>query len=182
MSVPIGGDKPIRLHIGGWIKKDGWTIMDVLPKEGVVDVLGSCTDLSMFADGSVAEVYASHVYEHLGYLDELPKALGEAYRVLKRGGLLRAGVPDLEVLCRLMLEPKLGFQDRYHVMRMIYGGQTTTADYHKVGYTLEILKAHLEQAGFSNVRRVESFGLFEDTTELKFMGRRISLNVAAYKA
>ncbi|MGH7132300.1 MAG: class I SAM-dependent methyltransferase [Phycisphaerales bacterium] len=172
---------PLRLHIGGWETKPGWTIMDVLPKPGVVDILGNCLDLSQFADSSVEEIYASHVYEHLDYVAELPKALAEAFRVLKRGGLFRAGVPDLEVLCKMMIEPRVDVQDHFEVMRMIYGGQSTSADYHKVGFTFQILKQYLEMAGFTNVRRVESFGLFDDTSDFKFLGRRISLNVVAYK-
>ena len=64
---------PLRLHIGGEEPKAGWTILNV--QEGpYVDALGDCRDLSGYSDGSVAEIYASHVFEHLGYLDELPQA------------------------------------------------------------------------------------------------------------
>ena len=172
---------PLRLHIGGRETKPGWTIMDVLPNPGVVDILGNCLDLSQFADGSVEEIYASHVYEHLDYIKELPAALAEAFRVLKHGGLFRAGVPDLEVLCKIILEPRIDAQNRFDIMRMIYGGQSSIADYHKVGFTFEIFKQFLSMASFTNIRRVESFGLFDDTSDYKYLGRRISLNVVAYK-
>ena len=52
--------EPIKLHIGGTSAKDGWKILNILPGPSV-DILGTCTDLSMFADGTVDVVYASHV-------------------------------------------------------------------------------------------------------------------------
>jgi predicted SAM-dependent methyltransferase len=94
----------LQLHLGGWEVKEGWTIVNVEDREGV-DVRSSVTDLSMFPDGSAVEIYASHVYEHLGYQDELPKAFAEAKRVLMPGGRLRISVPDMDVLCQLFLHP-----------------------------------------------------------------------------
>lgn len=172
---------PLRLHIGGTERREGWTILDTLPHPAA-DIIGNCKDLSQFKDGSVEEIYASHVYEHLSYMHELVPALQEAFRVLKRGGLLRVGVPDLEVLCRLFLEPKLTFKEKNEAMRMIMGGQMDEFDYHKGGLWFELLDRILRDVGFANVQRVASFGLFQDTSEAVCAGRRISLNVVAYKA
>ena len=172
---------PLRLHIGGHEKRDGWTIMDTLAGPHV-DVLGNCRDLSHFADESVDEIYASHVYEHLSYMVELVPALEEAYRVLKRGGLLRLGVPDLETICRLFVKPGQSMENRNHLMRMMLGGQIDEFDYHKAGLWFEQMVLVLKHAGFSNVQRVERFGLFKDTTEQVFDGQRISLNISSYKA
>ena len=178
---PTTKPAPIRLHIGGHEKREGWTIMDTLSGPHV-DILGNCRDLSQFADGSVDEIYASHVYEHLSYQNELVPALEEAYRVLKRGGLFRLGVPDLEVICRLFLRPGQTMETRSHLMRMMLGGQIDEFDYHKSGFWFDAVKDVLTQIGFSGVQRVASFGLFKDTTEQVFDGQRISLNVSAYKA
>ena len=93
-------DVPLRLHIGGETAKEGWTILNVQPGPHV-DTLGDCRDLSAYSDGAVTEIYASHVFEHLGYLDDLPQALKECHRVLAAGGTLRISVPDFETLCRL---------------------------------------------------------------------------------
>ncbi|MBN8596290.1 MAG: methyltransferase domain-containing protein [Planctomycetes bacterium] len=172
---------PLRLHIGGHEKREGWTIMDTLPGPQV-DILGNCRDLSQFADGSVAEIYASHVYEHLSYMNELVPALEEAFRVLKSGGLLRLGVPDLEVLCRLFLKPGQTPENRGHLMRIMLGGQIDEFDYHKSAFWFDAVRDVLTQIGFKGVQRVASFGLFKDTTEQMFDGQRISLNVSAYKA
>jgi predicted SAM-dependent methyltransferase len=170
---------PLRLHLGGQLVKPGWTILNAQAAPGV-DVVGLVTDLSMFADGSACEVYASHVYEHLSNV-EVPVALREAYRVLAPGGELKVAVPDLEVLSRLLAHPALPLADRWHVQRMIYGGQIDPYDFHKTGFTFPLLEAVLGQAGFVEVQRVADFGLFADTSRLAFAGLPISLNVQARK-
>ena len=181
MALPRSRNPPLRLHIGGEIVREGWKILNVQAGPGV-DFVGHCQDLSQFQDSSVAEIYASHVYEHLNYVGEIQQAMKEAYRVLVPGGLFRLGVPDLDTLCRLFLDPKLSEEDRFFVQRMIYGGQTGDHDYHKVGLNLQFLTGFLKAAGFKNIRRLPDFGaLFDDTTLQKFQGVPISLNVMAMK-
>lgn len=56
-----------------------------------------------FKTGSVDVVYASHLFEHLS----LPAAdlfVGEAYRCLKPGGVIRIVVPDLYKIAKKYLE------------------------------------------------------------------------------
>jgi hypothetical protein len=48
-----------------------------------------------------------------------------------------------------------------------------------VGFTYNILRAFLTQAGFCEVERVDSFNMFQDTSMLTHNGYFISLNVAA---
>lgn len=170
----------LRLHLGGEAVKDGWKIVNIQPKEGV-DFIGDCKDLSQFADGSVTEVYASHVYEHLSYQGEVQAAFREAFRVLKKWGVLRVAVPDLETLCNLYLNPQLSPQQRFHVMRMIMGGQIDAFDYHKTMFNEQTLTMMLQEIGFGKVNRVQSFGLFPDTSEQTFGGIPISLNLVAIK-
>jgi predicted SAM-dependent methyltransferase len=57
-------------------------------------------------DGSCDVVYHSAVLEHIRRSDVLP-FIRECQRVLKPGGIIRIGVPDLEKLCQLYLQ-KLG--------------------------------------------------------------------------
>jgi len=174
------GDDPLRLHIGGEAALDGWKVLNIEPAD-YVDFVGDCSDLSQFADQSVAEIYASHVLEHLGYLDDLPNALKGFHRVLKVGGRLRLSVPDLETLCRLFLHPKLDMASRFHVMRVIFGGQMDPHDFHKVGMTEEFMTDYLQVAGFTSIERVESFDLVADTSTLKLAGVAVSLNMQAVK-
>ncbi len=173
--------EPLRLHVGGWELNTGWKILNIQARPGV-DFVGDCADLSRFADGSVAELYASHVYEHVAYGgDLLPKAWKEVHRVLAPGGRFMFSVPDLQTLCRLFLEPKLDASQRFQIMRMMFGGQMDEHDFHKIGLTEEFAFIYLGQAGFRSAKRVASFGLFNDTSVTQFLGVPISLNVEAVK-
>jgi hypothetical protein len=64
---------------------------------------------------------------------------------------------------------------------MMFGGQLHDTDFHCIGFDLGILGVHLHMAGFEGIRRVPSFGLFQDTSIQEFHGAPISLNVEARK-
>ena len=172
----------LRLHIGGAgaERVPGWKILDIQRGPGV-DFVGDCSDLGQFGDESIDEIYASHVLEHLGYLEELPRALAEFHRVLRKGGNAKISVPDFEALCRMFLEPGLTLDERILVMRMAFGGQTDPFDFHYVGLSHDILGSLLKDAGFSRAERVDEFRLFSDTSSHRFRGTLISLNLIAYK-
>src|SRR6185436_6764054 len=133
-GTPALSGGALRLNIGGIEKKAGWRIFNVVPGPDV-DFVGDCTDLSQFADGSVDEIYASHVLEHVSYGTDLRQALAGFHRVLKPGGAAKISVPDFEILCRLFLDPRASMLDRFEVMRMAFGGQMDAHDYHRVGLT-----------------------------------------------
>ncbi|MSR33193.1 MAG: methyltransferase domain-containing protein [Phycisphaerales bacterium] len=177
----FSSEKPIRLHLGGHDVKEGWTLLNAQPRPGV-DVVGLVTDLSMFADGSVSEVYASHVYEHLGMRQELHTALKEVARVLKTGGILRVAVPDLEILMKIFADPQLPVEQHQYVQMMICGGQVDEYDFHKCGFTFDLLASCLQSHGFCNIKRVQSFDLFDDTSMKMFGGVCISLNMQCTKS
>jgi predicted SAM-dependent methyltransferase len=161
-------------------KKVGWKILNIQPGPDV-DFVGNCSDLDQFADGSVAEIYASHVLEHVGYRSELARTLAGFHRVLKPGGKAMIGVPDFELLCRLFLDPRATKNDRFYVMRMVFGGQMDEHDFHCVGLSYEFLSHYLLRAGFSRIERVQDFGLFVDDSAHEYLDHRVSLNVVAYK-
>ena len=169
----------MNLHIGGTEAREGWTILNIQPGPGV-DYVGTALDLGMFADQSVEQVYASHVLEHLGYQEDLVTALKEIRRVLKPGGILKMSVPDLDILCRLFVHPDVKAEDRFLIMRMMFGGQVNEHDFHRVGLNWDFLLYFLNQAGFTRARRVEEFGLFDDTSSMRLHGTLISLNVEAW--
>jgi predicted SAM-dependent methyltransferase len=170
----------IRLHIGGVEVKEGWSILNIQPGPGV-DYVGNCTDLSAIPDAACSEVYTSHTLEHLGYNGELQRALKEINRVMKPGARLRISVPDLDILCRMFLFPDLKPDERFEVMRMMFGGRVDAHDIHGVGLNLPILSGFLMGAGFHNVERVADFHLFKDTSSFLFGGHPVSLNVRAWK-
>lgn len=173
-------DSALRLHIGGREVRHGWKILNVRAGPGV-DYVGDCTDLAQFADESVDEIYASHVLEHLGFTEKLPRAMAEFQRVLKKGGVARISVPDFEILCRMFLDPAHTLEERFYIMAMAFGSQLDPHDFHYVGLSYEILKKFLADAGFSKIERVKELGIFEDSSLIKVADTPISLNVIAYK-
>ena len=152
-----------RLHIGGYYRQEGWEVLDANPGPHV-DHQQDATDLSQFPDGCFTEIYASHVIEHFKYADVLPAALKEWCRVLAPGGRAYISVPDMDNLCRLFLTEGLNFQERFKLMRMLFGGQIDEHDVHMVGLNLEFsrlfsrpggLRQHQEGRRFRHVQGFE---------------------------
>jgi predicted SAM-dependent methyltransferase len=171
-----------KLHIGGQVRTAGWEVLDANPGP-CVDHVGNAADLSAFADDSFEQLYASHVLEHFDYQGQLLKTLTEWRRVLAPNGTLCVSVPDLDMLARLFLDRTLlSAQDRFLVMRMIFGGHIDKYDYHLVGLNEEFLTSYLHAAGFVDIRRVSEFGLFDDTSSMELKTIPISLNMIARKA
>ena len=176
----VSGGRQRCLHIGGTKRKAGWEIFNI--QDGAhVDHVGDARDLSRFADSTFCELYASHILEHLGYRDELQKALNEWSRVLVYSGKIYISVPDLDVLAEMFLDKSTRFKDRFYVMRMMFGGQNSDYDFHYIGFNQDILRHYLARAGFKQLRRLTSFGIFKDSSEKCFLGRNISLNMTAIK-
>mgnify|MGYP001248873512 FL=1 len=169
----------MKLHIGGTEKKEGWKILNI-QKSNNVDYIGDIRDLSQFDDNSVSEVYASHVVEHVDQKN-IKNTLKGVFRILKENGKFYISVPDMEILCRIFLDPKAPKEVKFHTMRMMFGGQTDDYDYHYFGWNYEFLKNYLAEAGFKKAERVKSFNLFNDTSNFAPYGPPISLNVIAFK-
>jgi predicted SAM-dependent methyltransferase len=169
--------EPIKLHIGGTQAKEGWKILNIIPGP-IVDITGSCTDLSLFADASVDEIYASHVMEHLPFA-ELIRASREMARVLKPGGILKGSVPNLDILFRLFLENAGDAEKQMNILFMIYGGHVDEFDIHHCGFNFEIMAGILAGSGFSRIDQVELHHEFIDTSYYRHDGALISLNFIA---
>jgi predicted SAM-dependent methyltransferase len=172
----------LNLHIGGTQSHSDWKILDI-EQRPEVDFVGDAADLSQFADGSINQIYASHVLEHFyyGLNNELTQTLQEWHRVLRPGGRLMVSVPDLKTLCWLYLHPNLEAIERHHIMRIMFGGQTDQYDVHKVGFDFQTLGLYLEEAGFASYEQVLEFNLFEDCSGLRLLDTLISLNTIATK-
>ena len=169
----------MKLHIGGKIQKDDWKILNIQNKEGV-DFVGDISDLSQFGDNSIDEIYASHIVEHVNQKN-IKKTLSGIYRVLATKGKVYISVPDMDVLCRIFIAKDAPIKVKFHIMRMMFGGQTDEFDFHYFGWNLEFLKEYLLIAGFTKIERVKSFSIFNDTSDFAPYGAPISLNVIAYK-
>jgi predicted SAM-dependent methyltransferase len=170
----------IRLHIGGKQPHPDWKILDSQVGDHV-DYVGSAIDLSQFEDNSIEAIYAPYILQRFNYTRELPTALKEWHRVLRFGGQLMISVPDMPTLCRLYLKDEVSLEQRFRIMRMMFGDQVDEQNYHKVGFSWEYLFALLAQVGFRVIRKVDRFGLFNDCSDMVFLGEPVSLNVVATK-
>jgi predicted SAM-dependent methyltransferase len=168
----------MKLHIGGETIKEGWKILNISEKPGV-DFVGDISDLSMFEEDSFSEIYASHVFEHVTQASALDTLKG-IRRILKPSGKFYVSVPDLDTLCHTFIDPNASFDVKFHVMRMMFGGQTDAHDFHFFGWNKQFLYEYLIAAGFTDAQHVETFGLFDDTSDYKPYGYGISLNVIAW--
>lgn len=169
----------MKLHIGGIEVREGWKILNIQDLPGV-DYIGDISDLAQFADGSIDEIYASHVLEHVPQ-GKVQPTLDGICRVLKPGGRFLVSVPDLDVLCHAFINPNFSPEVKFHAMRMMFGGQMDASDFHYFGWNFQFLQTYLARAGFTGLQRVESFGLFNDTSNYSPYGYPISLNVVATK-
>lgn len=75
-----------------------WDNYDLVPATPEVRQIDLSQPLP-FEDGTYDAVYSSHVLEHIDR-SRVPALLGEFFRVLKPGGVIRVVVPDLEKVTR----------------------------------------------------------------------------------
>lgn len=170
-----------RLHIGGQVRTEGWEVIDAIPGPHV-DHVGNAKDLSRFDDNTFSDLYASHVLEHFDYGNEINDVLIEWNRVLLPGGRLYISVPDMDTLAQLFVfRAGLSVEDRFNVMRMMFGGHINEFDFHYAGLNQDFLESFLSNAGFINIIRVSTLGLFDDTSNMIYKGVSISLNMVAEK-
>ena len=87
----------------------------------------------------------------------------------------------MDVLCHFFVSPLANKKIKFHTMMMIFGGQVDNYDYHYFGWNFEFMNEYLTEVGFLKIDKVNSFGLFEDTSDYKPYGFPISLNVIAIK-
>ena len=137
------------------------------------DIVGSMLDMAAVADASVDAIYSSHNIEHV-YAHEVPLVLKEFLRVLKPDGFLLVTCPDLQTVCQLVAQDKLG-EAAYTApagaitpLDILYGhGAALAAGHHymahKCGFTLKTLTQALQAAGFQTVggkRRLRGLDLW----------------------
>jgi predicted SAM-dependent methyltransferase len=105
-----------RLHWGcGQITPSGWINSDLREGPGV-DIVCDILKGLPIADESIDYVVSHHVLPELAIFDQV-QALGELYRVLKPGGVLRLGLPDLD---RAIAAYRSGNSDYFLVWAWLY--------------------------------------------------------------
>jgi len=159
------------LHVGcGPVKKskipgfrdDNWKeIRFDIDKNVNPDIEGTLTDMSQVLTESVDAIYSSHNIEHV-YAHEVPIVLNEFYRVLKEDGIAVVICPDLQSVCKEVVNDKL-YDPLYTTpedlpispVDMLYGWRlpiTQGNEYmaHKCGFTYSVLTKAFAEAGFKS--------------------------------
>lgn len=70
--------------------------------------LHNCKKRLPFADNSVDYIYTSHLLEHFKKF-EAEEIVRDCYRLLKKGGIIRITVPDLELLVKKYLQKDIKY-------------------------------------------------------------------------
>ena len=169
----------MKLHIGGKQAKEGWKILNI-QKNDNVDFVGDINDLNQFKTESIDEIYASHVLEHVGQ-PKVNNTLQGVYRVLKKKGKFYVSVPDMDILAHAFVSPLASAENKFAIMRIMFGGQVDEYDFHYFGWNFQFLRDFLKKVGFSEFKKVDSFGLFEDNSNYKIYGFPVSLNLIVTK-
>jgi len=101
-----------------------------------------------FSGNSVDYIYSSHLLEHM-FKQDVQKLFKDAARVLKKGGVMRIGVPDLE---RAVLLYQNGNKEP---MRSYFTLMSESAYFSilKCMYDFELLHQLFEEAGFTKIER-----------------------------
>lgn len=173
---------PLRLHLGcGAVLKPGWVNVDYAQPVRLMRLAAPVAtrlgwiepdfepappaDLSWdirrrlpFRPDSVDAIFAEHVLEHFTYAAGL-ELVRNCYAILRSGGVLRLGVPDLECYVRgyLGADPAL---DEVHPNRPTRAVALSEIFYrygHRAGYDFETLAVLCRDAGFISTGR-SSFG------------------------
>jgi len=115
-----------------------------------------------FSPESADFMFCSHVLEHLTRLQGVG-LLTEAHRILRPGGTMRVGVPNLELAIDLYRAGKA----RDMLDRFFYRPESGRLAQHRYMYDVGLLTEVLEEAGFSKVvRREYRSGVVPDLDKL----------------
>lgn len=151
-------EPPYRLHIGcGTIHFPGWINVDRDPASEVIDVSWDLRYPLPIPAGSAEFVFHEHFMEHLTVEEGLALSR-ECLRLLKPGGILRIGMPDLADVVRQYAENdwRLPWMKKYgyeHIQTRAENINIAFREWeHKWLYDREELHRRLREAGFAAIR------------------------------
>jgi predicted SAM-dependent methyltransferase len=142
---PLQFKQPLMLDIGagGYSSDDKFTSVDLVTE---CDIHATMWEIPL-PDGSVDGIFSSNALEHVGKKDIIP-TLSEWHRLLKVGGRLQILVPDLEWVCQWWLANQ---EDMGWSLDTIFGNQNHDGEFHKTGFTLDLMKRYFEMTGGTTV-------------------------------
>src|SRR5947209_634677 len=140
----------MKLHLGCGSKYIPGFVHADIQEYPHVDYRVPVNQLSFAPDNSVDLIYACHVLEHFGR-HEVDQVLGEWYRVLRKGGILRVAVPDFKAVVSNYQETA----NLSELVGLVSGGQRNEYDFHKMVFDEQLLRERLLKAGFTSVTRYD---------------------------
>jgi SAM-dependent methyltransferase len=137
-----------RLNVGcGEFRLEGFVNIDVHRDAGRrPDILADGRALP-FRDGSVREIYAGHLVEHLDP-EDVPVFLAEARRVLAPGGTFWLVIPDLEKALQMAGRGEL---TPAQLRDCVFGRPDIPGQAHRSAWTESLLALEVLRAGFKTV-------------------------------
>jgi len=141
------GFAPLKLNIGSG---------DRVIMKGYVNVDAHWGDAAYpleYGDGTVDEVYASHILEHFPH-GQVASVLRDWARALKPGGVLKIAVPDFKWIATTYLDIQAGRcagVGAPPVAAYLMGGQVDEHDFHKAIFDEPTLRHLLAEAGLTNI-------------------------------
>jgi predicted SAM-dependent methyltransferase len=184
-AYPVNHDSRTYIHLGcGEINSPEYINVDSRPFPHIHHQHDVC-ELSIFKDEFADLIYTSHTLEHVSML-KLTQVLYEWKRVLKKGGILRIGVPNFDAIINIYKDNN---QNIDAIWMPLMGGQEYPNNFHYAVFNKNYLTGLLLKCGFSEVSEwnpvvVENHN-FEDWTSVKYEVNGkiypISLNLEAVK-
>lgn len=157
--------KPLRLHLGcGTNLAQGWVNIDNNYDKNIdlrkLDLNWDLTKPLPYKKDTVDLIFHEHFIEHLKKPDG-EEFLRECYRLLKPGGVMRMGWPDLAKFIRAYATRDKKYF-KYISQNVFYGMKYNTWDElvgdffyswdHQYGYTRKHMKMLLEDIGFKDIK------------------------------
>lgn len=110
---------------------------------------------------SVDEIWCTHALEHIPQAKVVP-TLQEWKRVIKPGGLITLHVPSLRWCCQNFLDHEGQF-----ALWTLYGQQNREGEYHLTGFTPDMTKEYIAEAGLTLLEHNVLFTHAQETLEFK---------------
>jgi len=155
---------PLKLNLGcGRDYKEGWINIDNNKNIKKLDIRWNLANGIPFKDSSIDFIFNEHFLEHLN-VKEGQIFLKDCKRVLKKGGVLRISMPDLEISMKEYFNPnwkeenKEAFE-KYNLTFIKTRAERINIAFrnwgHKWLYDREELERRLKEAGFKDIKFCE---------------------------
>ena len=136
-------------------KGDGWINVDVQPFDGV-DLVHDLYKPLPYVPETADIIVAQHVLEHIGY-QHINRILAEWIKILRLGGELQIGVPDLDRLAQGYVDGSCSWDDFVQQLYNVVADRTIIGIPHLCAYGYKKLEHTLLTLGCSRVWKLDAW-------------------------